>query len=347
MLRWVLSLPRDRQGGTADGHHDDPGSRPRQGEGLFDGPFKVFGGFDKKGADHLVVEVRDHEDRRFFQGQGDGSRLVAAKFEVALHALDKVFRLFGLFDPVGECFGTQPFTAGSHPDDHAALSDGPKGIVQGFLGLVDVDVLREPPGGDDHYIGLFLDGDLAQGVEFFAARPVGSDVVARHGMDDLLVLVEDHVEGEVDLDEAADLLQVLPDGVALVVARPGTLLQHHPVVGPDGLDRRDAGKDGLGPAAVAGKVMKLDVPDADPAVGLHDGPENIDRRAPGGLTQVHTVQGVVVDATVALVDPVAYEGPHLLLGVGTVAPEGEDNGDVRVADAGFPEFLKDGGEHHP
>ena len=48
-----------------------------------------------------------------------------------------------------------------------------------------------------------------------------------------------------------------------------------------------------------------------------------------------------------LVDPVAYERLHLLLGVGTVAPEGEDNGDVRVADAGFPKFLKDRGEHHP
>ena len=89
--------------------------------------------------------------------------------------------------------------------------------------------------------------------------------------------------------------------------------------------------------------MELDISYADPAVDFHHGSEYIDGGPGGRSPQVDAVGGVMVDAAITFKNFVADEIPHFFLGVGTMAPEGEDNGDIRVADAGFPEFLKDGG----
>ena len=93
-------------------------------------------------------------------------------------------------------------------------------------------------------------------------------VVAGHGVQHALVLVEHHVEDEVDADQAAGLVDVVAHRVAPSTPARAPGLEHHGVVVADGGVRAHARHDGLGPAGKAGEVVVLDVAGADAQVGV-------------------------------------------------------------------------------
>ena len=118
-------------------------------------------------------------------------------------------------------------------------------------------------------------------------------VVAGHGADDALLLVEHDVEEEVDADQAAGLVDVLAHRVALEDAGARRGRQHHAVVVADGGVGAEAGHDRLGAAAEAGEVVVLDVAGADAQVGLEVGLEDLEARAAADVVPTGTQRGGV------------------------------------------------------
>ena len=89
-----------------------------------------------------------------------------------------------------------------------------------------------------------------------------------HGVDNVLVLVQDHVDDVVDAADGTGFLNILPDGVALQLACTGRFRHHHPVVDLNGIGGRGTGHNRFGSAGVAGKVVKFNVAQTDSNICL-------------------------------------------------------------------------------
>ena len=219
-------------------------------------------------AHHLVRELGDEVDVRPRQQPRDGGRLVAAEHELLLDAVDEHLRRAHAGHPLLEDLLPEALAAAGDEHDHAALAHRAADVVERLLRLVEVDVLGPASGRGDHHVGGLRDAQVATRVVRGGALPVRLEVVAGHGVDDALLLVEHDVEDEVDADEAAGLVDVLAHRVAVEDAGPRRGREHHAVVVADGGVGAEAGHDRLGAAAEAGEVVVLDVAGADAQVGL-------------------------------------------------------------------------------
>ena len=87
--------------------------------------------------------------------------------------------------------------------------------------------------------------------------------ITGHGIDDLLVLVQNDIDDEIHAADRGGFLQILADGVPVQTAGAGQRRDHEPVVGLNGQRRGNAGEDlirGQGTRDIAGD-------DRDPLAG--------------------------------------------------------------------------------
>ena len=171
------------------------------------------------------------------------------------------------------------------------------------MGLVQVQVLRRTPLGDQDHIRPLLDVDAVYGIQKRAARPVGQGYVARHGFHNILLPIQDHVEHKIRAHHGGGLLDILPDRIALQQAGAGLGTHHAAVIGLDSGSGGHAGHDGLRPTGVPGKIVVFDVAQADspvrfrhPAIDVHrrvvpvaaqgENQDNIFPPDPGGIQLV-------------------------------------------------------------
>ena len=174
---------------------------------------------------------------------------------------------------------------------------------------------------------------------------MGLHGVTRHRPDDLLMLAEDHVEDEVDAAQGPGLLNIHPQGVGL--QGPGASLapDHHGVVGLDGVPRGHAGHNGLGPAGVAGKVVVLNVSQADAPVRLRHGAGDVYRRSGGGDAHGDAVGGIAVHAGDLAPHALSCQLFSLLIRMPPVAAQGEHQRDVLPPDPRRIQLIQQGGHH--
>ena len=210
------------------------------------------------------------------------------------------------------------------------------GVVQGLLGLVQVQVLGRSALGHQYDIRPGRDLLAVKGVQKGTARPVGSHQIAGNGLDDLLVGVQHHIYDEVHPHHGGGFFNVLPDRVALQFSGTGGIFHHSAVVGLDGRPGGDAGHDGLGAAGVAGKVMVFNIAQADAPVRLRHGPHDM-----------YAIRRVSVHAADLRKSPFAGQVASLLLCVGTVTSQSEYQRDVLPPDPGGVQLVQQGGHDLP
>ena len=105
-------------------------------------------------------------------------------------------------------------------------------------------------------------------------------------LDDLLLVVQQRVDGEVDADHGADFFDILPRRIRLKFAKPRILIAHHSVVAVDGLDAGQADGGALDPARESLKLMRLDIADHDAVIGSQVVAVDMHGRPARGLAQV-------------------------------------------------------------
>ena len=103
---------------------------------------------------------------------------MAAEFEVFVNGCDSFVRCIILLDPASEYVAAVSFFAGSGENHDAAFADCVLDVVDGFLGLIQVDILRVAAGGNDDDISRLIDFDLVDAVEEFACFAVCCNMMA-------------------------------------------------------------------------------------------------------------------------------------------------------------------------
>ena len=107
----------------------------------------------------LEVAVRLHENRLYevrihfgnqldacpFQNHGDCGCLVTSQLEVVLYPRNKLLGLLSLSYPFLKYPLAETFIACAHKNDCAAVLNGMPGIVQRFLGLIEIQILWRAP----------------------------------------------------------------------------------------------------------------------------------------------------------------------------------------------------------
>ena len=216
--------------------------------------------------------------------------------------------------------------------------------------LVQVLVERIARAGGEHDVEPAvhrLHGDL---LGERGRRLVHREQVAAEGLDDRLVGVEHHVQGERDPGGLADRADVVVDGVAVGdapgrprIADAGRIVQYE-----DGVERREARRDQLRAAGEPGEEVRFDEPGGDPDVRLAPLAVEPDRDVAAERAPPHhrlRRPRVVVDDAHGVDDLVAEHRPQLL---GRVRPVGsgrhEDDDVVEVDDA--VELLEQDRDHH-
>ncbi len=293
---------------------------------------------------HQVIRhVRDEPHLTPALDLRHGGRLVAAELELAPQVVHHVLRAVRLVHPLLKGGLPQALRAGTHQYDYAAVTHGVLGVVQRLLQLVEVEVLGCAALAHHHYVCVFVQLAAIQAVQLAAGVALGGHEVAAGGVDHALVLVQHHVDDEVQPHHAAGLLQVQPHG-ALHVAGVRGRVHHEGVVGLDGLEGADSRHDGLGAAGIAGKVVVLHVAQRDAHVGLGNLPQDVHGRAMAGLAKVHEACRVPVEhGQLAVVGP--HDGAQLVLRLRPVATKCNRQQHVLVPHARGVQLVHDGRQY--
>ena len=129
--------------------------------------------------------------------------------------------------------------------------------------------------------------------------------IAGDRLDDLLVFIQHDVQDKVSSDDRGRFLDVLTDRVGIDIPGIGAVLYHPAVVGLYGIPGGHTGHERFGAARITGKVVVLNISDQDPPVRFRDGTDDVNRRSSAGLTHVHHIIRIAVDAFHFAVGPLA------------------------------------------
>ena len=247
----------------------------------------------KRHKEHALYKIgfqlADQIDVCVFQHHGDGRSLVAPQPEFAADALDQAVCRRCRKHPFLEYLLAQTFAAGAYQHDCAALFHCVLGVIQRLLCLIQVQILGRAALRNDHHIRSFRNRDRVQLVQERAAFAVRLRHIARACVDDLLVLVQHHVQDEVHTHHGRGFLDVLTHGIAFELARARGRLHHAAVVRLNCRARGNAGHDGLRAAGIACKIMIFNIAQADSAVGFRNRAHDIHRRAAAGLPDMYAI----------------------------------------------------------
>ena len=170
--------------------------------------------------------------------------------------------------------------------------------------------------------------------------------IACNRLDDLLVFIQHDVQDKVSSDDRGRFLDVLTDRIGIDIPGIGAVLYHPAVVGLYGIPGGHTGHERFGAARITGKVVVLNISDQDPPVRFRDGTDDVNRRSSAGLTHVHHIIRIAVDAFHFAVGPLAREVLLLLFGVLSVTAECKHNRDVFFLHTGRIEFIEEHRHDH-
>ena len=234
----------------------------------------------------------------------------------------------------------EAFPAGADQDDDAAVLYGMLRVVQRLLRLVEVQVFRCSALRDQDDVRGLLQFDAVQLIQESAALTVRKHGIAGHGLQDLLVLRQDHVQDEIDADHSAGFFDVMAERIVLQRSRTAFRQDHAAVVRLDGRPRGAAGHDRLGAAGVSGKVVIFNIAETDPSVRLRNSSRNVDRRSVGRFPVGNAVIRIAVDAADLAESAFSGKAPVFLFALASVASQGEDEGDVLRLHAAGVQFVQ-------
>ena len=121
---------------------------------------------------------------------------------------------------------------------------------------------------------------------------MGSGSIPGGGEDDLLVLIQNHIDNVVNAADAPGFFDVHPQGIAFQPSGAGFVLHHHPVIGLNGVPAGYAGHNGLGSAGIARKIVVFHISKTDAEVCFRNHPGDIHGGAPAGDTHADAVAAI-------------------------------------------------------
>ena len=141
---------------------------------------------------------------------------------------------------------TEPVPAGTVEDKNPSRRHDRGQGDQGLDGLVEIDVQRPARRGDND-IGPGRQGDLAEGPHELDRCQVSLDQIAGEDTNRLACLVQDQVDGEMDLQHPGRFDHVEMNRILLELSRTGLRRHQHlrPVVDLNGPFAGDPRKDRL------------------------------------------------------------------------------------------------------
>ena len=291
--------------------------------------------------------VGDDEDRFALldlgPGDGQGGGHFVAKASRRDHVPDPGRGTAGEIGDVAVHRGNA-LVAGRHDDDDPARFDRQVGGVLGFVGLPEIQVAGMGARKDD--IGLLRERHRKDLNGLFHAGPKGRRHIPEEDPRRLAVAVRNGVQDRGEPDPAGDLVHLLADRV-VEDAEVGTRRTDREEVR---VGRRCLARyprlDDLRPPGEAADVVRDDAADADFEVGLEDLPVDVDPAAVFRRPQIDVgcgvPEGVVLDRDA--LDGLRAEFPEDL-GVGhePVGPQGDDDADIAVRNAGGVAFVEENG----
>ncbi len=124
------------------------------------------------------------------------------------------FQKGGVIEPVEKLSGLPDVGALRQEDDHAAGFHGVNRIVDGLLGLVEVDILRIAAGRGDDDVGLFLNSHAEDIVHQAGSRLPSRNPVAGKNTGNITIQIGDHVDDKIRLDKCGRFHHVFVGRVA-------------------------------------------------------------------------------------------------------------------------------------
>ncbi len=235
-------------------------------------------------------------------------------------------------EKVHEGLGADPAAAGGDKDDDPSVLQGRLAVVQGFLGLIEVDVVGFQ-GHGDHDVRLPLDGDNEDLVGPGQQRVKRLLQVAGGRRVDAVLAVENRHDCE-NIQLFKNLLgvvELLRNGVSLEDHRLGSRRDSKFVVCRDAVVARHSRHEALPAPGVPGKVMGFDAPDRDDGVGVPD--EGIEPQVVAVSRLAERVAGAlfgIVDVYAVLDLPVERPEDEVVFlpGRGPVTPRGDEDLEV-------------------
>ena len=155
---------------------------------------------------------------------------------------------------------------------------------------------------------------------------MGRDDIPADGVDDLLGLIQNHIDNKVNRTAGKSVLQVLPEGIAFQLAGARIGSDHAGVVG---LDRRPCGDsrhDSLCSAGISGEIVVFDVAQTDTAVRLCHRTADVYGGAAGRGAHMNEIKFRGIDTAHLAVDGFPDEMELFFLCLCPVAAEGKYDG---------------------
>lgn len=314
---------------------------------LIDGLLEVMEGHHIRFSDKGIVHIGHEIDGTFLLHKAEGRRLVTAELEVLVNGCDAFFRCRVGLDPAGEGRTAVAFVAGCGNDHDAALSHGVLRVIDGFLRLIEIDILRIAAGGNDDDISRFLDIHSVEAIQKTAGVTMRCDGISGRSIGDLLVIIQDYIYDEVGRTVRCRFFDILAHGISRKMPCIRTGADHISVIRLDRGKRSAARHDGFHAAGIAGKVVVLDIAEKDAAVGFGNRAEDIDGGPIPADAEMHAVFRIAVDAFHFVIRPLTDEALSFLFRQMAMGPQRKDDGDIFLADARSFQLLQDTGDKKP
>ena len=172
--------------------------------------------------------------------------------------------------PFLELRTAKSFVACADHDHGAALLHRMLGIVQRFLGLIQIGVLRCSALGDQHDIRTLRDRLAIHFIQIGAACTVGRNHIAGNRIYNVLMFIQHRVHDKVDRAHSQRLFQILADRIALQFSGTGVGRNHEGMIALDSRRCGNTRHERFHAAGISGEIVKLNIAQRNAKICLSD-----------------------------------------------------------------------------
>lgn len=299
--------------------------------------------FPDKGIVHIGHEI----DGTFLLHKAERRRFVTTELEVLVNGRDAFFRCRIALDPAGEGRAAVAFAAGCGNDHDTALFHSVLRVIDGFLCLIEIDILRIAASRNNDDVSRFLDIHSVEAIQETAGVTMRCDGISGCGIGDLLMIIQDYIHDEIGRAVRCRFFDVLAHRISIEMPCIRTGADHISVIRLDRGKRSAARHDGFHAAGITGKVVVLDIAEKDAAVGFGNRAEDIDGGPIPAGAKMHAVFRIAVDAFHFVIRPFTGKALSLLFCQMAMGTQCKDDGDIFLADARSFQLLQDTGDQKP
>ena len=151
---------------------------------------------------------------------------MTTELEVLVNGRDAFFRCRIALDPAGEGRAAVAFVAGCGNDHDTALFHSVLRIIDGFLCLIEIDILRIAASRNDDDVSRFLDIHPVEAIQETTGVTMRCDGISGCGIGDLLMIIQDYIHDEISRAVRCRFFDVLAHRISIEMPRIRTGADH-------------------------------------------------------------------------------------------------------------------------